>query len=100
MFAFTWDEFGFRGASVAVGLFLGTAITWIVARWKRIREYRNILRGDARDTVVIAHHLVEQGSSTGSVFVAKSFTFRCCHADKKCFSIVSRQGDQAYVQTK
>lgn len=59
MFAFTWDEFGFRGASVLVGLLLGTGITWIVARWKRIREYRNILRGDARDTVVISHHLVD-----------------------------------------
>lgn len=59
MFAFTWDEFGFRGASVLVGLLLGTGITWIVARWKRIREYRNVLRGDARDTVVISHHLVD-----------------------------------------
>ena len=59
MFAFTWDEFGFRGASVLVGLLLGTGITWVVARWKRIREYRNVLRGDARDTVVISHHLVE-----------------------------------------
>lgn len=59
MFAFSWDEFGFRGASVLVGLLLGTGITWVVARWKRIREYRNVLRGDARDTVVISHHLVE-----------------------------------------
>ncbi len=59
MFAYTWDEFGFRGASVLVGLLLGTGITWIVARWKRIREYRNVLRGDARDTVVISHHLVD-----------------------------------------
>ncbi len=59
MFAFSWDEFGFRGAGVLVGLLIGTGITWIVARWKRIREYRNILRGDARDTVVISHHLVE-----------------------------------------
>ena len=71
MFAFTWDEFGFRGASIVVGLLLGTIITWIVARWKRIREYRNILRGDARDTVVIAHHLVESvellASEEGSV---------------------------------
>ncbi len=71
MFAFSWDEFGFRGASVLVGLLVGTSITWIVARWRRLRERRNIMRGDARDTVVISHHLVETiellASQEGSV---------------------------------
>lgn len=59
MFANFWDEFGFRGISVVIGLFLGSLITWLFARWKRIQEHRKILSGDARDTVVIHHHLVE-----------------------------------------
>lgn len=59
MFAIGWDEFGFRGGSVLLGLLFGTIITWVIARWRRLREYRNVLRGDARDTVVIALHVIE-----------------------------------------
>jgi hypothetical protein len=48
-----------RGAGVVLGLVLGACITGLLAWWKRARERRRVLRGDARDTVVIAQHLVE-----------------------------------------
>ncbi|QEL20842.1 hypothetical protein [Limnoglobus roseus] len=59
MFATIWEEFGFRGASILLGLVLGAIIARLVARWQRHCERRRILKGDARDTVVIAHHIVE-----------------------------------------
>ncbi len=51
-------EFSGRGMSVVIGLLLGSVITWLLARWRRLRERRNIAHGDARDTVVIHQHLV------------------------------------------
>ncbi len=59
LYATVWEELGGRGASVAIGLLLGAAVTGTIARLKRRRERRRILDGDARDTVVISHHLVE-----------------------------------------
>jgi hypothetical protein len=53
------QELGSRGASVLLGLVLGALVTWLLQHWKRLRERRRVLRGDARDTVVIAHHVVE-----------------------------------------
>lgn len=63
MFAAIWDELGVKGVSVLLGLIVGSAITWLLARWKRISERRSVLRGDARDTVVIAYHVVESEQS-------------------------------------
>lgn len=54
-----WHEVGSRGVGVCLGLIAGTTITAIVARWKRHQERVSILRGDARDTVVISHHVIE-----------------------------------------
>jgi hypothetical protein len=54
-----YDELTGRGASTLLGIVLGGLVTWLFARWHRIRERRKILAGDARDTVVINHHLVE-----------------------------------------
>jgi hypothetical protein len=51
--------------SVFFGLILGGAATWLFARWKRFRERRSILCGDARDTVVINLHLVESAEGPG-----------------------------------
>lgn len=65
MFATVWEEFGFRGASVLLGLVLGAAIARVVHVWRRHVERRRIRTGDARDTVVIAHHVVER-SADGS----------------------------------
>ena len=53
------QELGGRGAGVLLGLVLGTLITWLVHRWKRYRDRRRVLQGDARDTVAIALHVVD-----------------------------------------
>jgi hypothetical protein len=53
------QELGSRGPSVLLGLILGAIVAWLLQRWKRLRERRRVMRGDARDTVVIAHHVVE-----------------------------------------
>jgi hypothetical protein len=47
-----------HGTNVLVGMVLGGVAAWIVAFRKRRRERLSILRGDARDTVVIQHHLL------------------------------------------
>jgi hypothetical protein len=67
-------EIGGKGVSAILGLLVGGLGTWLFARWKRYRERQNILRGDARETIVIHQHLVEKadkptadGSSTMKV---------------------------------
>lgn len=64
MFADILEELHGRGLGVLLGLVLGAVIAWIIARWKRYRERRSILQGDARDTVVIAHHLIETAAAS------------------------------------
>jgi len=59
MLADLMEELSSRGAIAVFGVIFGSAITWLLARWKRYQEHRSILRGDARDTVVIQAHLVE-----------------------------------------
>jgi hypothetical protein len=59
MFADFFDELRGRGIGVLLGLVLGALMAWLFARWRRYRERLSILKGDARDTVVINHHLVE-----------------------------------------
>src|SRR5262249_1138983 len=59
MFANIWHELGGRGMGVVLGMMLGGMLTWFISRWRRMRERRNVLRGDARDTVVINLHVVE-----------------------------------------
>jgi hypothetical protein len=54
-----FGELGGRGIGVLFGLIAGSMITWLIARWRRHLERRSILRGDARDTVVIHQHLVD-----------------------------------------
>ena len=55
------NELGGRGLATVVAFVLGGASSWLVSRWRRMRERRCILQGDARDTVVIEHHIVECG---------------------------------------
>jgi hypothetical protein len=59
-------ELGGRGVATVFGLIVGSLITAIIARWRRRRERQSILRGDARDTVVIHLHLAEAGEETDS----------------------------------
>jgi hypothetical protein len=53
------DELEGHGFSALLGLLLGAVAAWFFARWKRLQERHRLRRGDARDTVVIHHHLVE-----------------------------------------
>jgi hypothetical protein len=66
MFADIWDEFTAKGAGVVLGLVLGGVIGWMIAFWKRLQERRNIMSGDARDTIVIHHHLIETADKPGA----------------------------------
>ena len=43
------------------GLVVGGVLTWAAACRRPHRERLSALRGDARDTVVVHHHLVEPG---------------------------------------
>jgi hypothetical protein len=61
MFATLLDELTGKGIGIILGLLIGASTTWLIARWKRLRERQSILRGDARDTVVINQHLVDTG---------------------------------------
>jgi hypothetical protein len=53
------DELTAKGLGPLLGLILGSGMTWLYARWKRYRERQSILEGDARDTVVINFHILE-----------------------------------------
>jgi hypothetical protein len=55
------NELSGRGLGVVIGLVAGGLITLLVSRWRRHRQRQSVMRGDARDTVVIHHHLVEPG---------------------------------------
>ena len=58
MFAEILREIGGRGFGVMFGLLIGSTSAWFVSRLRRRRERQSILQGDARDTVVIAQHIV------------------------------------------
>lgn len=59
MLASIFDAFAGHTAVALLGLVSGSVITWLVGRWKRYKQRQSILRGEALDTVVIQHHLVE-----------------------------------------
>ena len=47
------------GFGPLLGVTVGAATTWGIARWRRRAERRKLEMGDARDTIVIQQHLVE-----------------------------------------
>jgi hypothetical protein len=59
LFDFFTLELGGRGAATLLAFLLGGFASWALGRWRRRRQRLSILRGDARDTVVIQHHIVE-----------------------------------------
>lgn len=59
MWAEILQELQGRGAGVLLGMLLGTLFASVVAILKRRAERRCVLHGDARDTVVIAQHVIE-----------------------------------------
>jgi len=56
-------EFGGKGFSVVLGLILGGLLTWLAGYWRRYQQRKSVIEGDARDTVVIHHHLIERTAS-------------------------------------
>jgi len=82
MLADVVNELWNRGIGVVFGVVAGSVITYFIARWKRMQERRSILKGDARDTVVIHQHLVESkevptADGKGRMRVATSLRMRC-----------------------
>jgi hypothetical protein len=59
MLAMDPGELALRALLALTGLVVGGLIAWFYAHRRRRRERLNILSGDARDTVVIHHHIVE-----------------------------------------
>jgi hypothetical protein len=73
MFAFDiFGELTGKGAAAVFGIIVGTAVTWMIARWRRMQDRASILRGDARDTVVIHQHLVETAEVPAAGGVGKT----------------------------
>lgn len=52
------DDLSSRGTVAVLGMLSGALLTWLLEHWKRHKEYQCIIRGDARDMVVIHQHLV------------------------------------------
>jgi hypothetical protein len=59
MMAHLFDELSGRGLAGVAGVVAGSFSTWAVSRWKRHQQKHSVLVGDARDTIVVAQHLVE-----------------------------------------
>jgi hypothetical protein len=53
-------EFSGKGFSVFLGLILGGLLTLLAVYWRRYKQRQSIIQGDARDTVVIHHHIIER----------------------------------------
>jgi hypothetical protein len=60
-----FDELSRHGLMALIGAVGGGILTWFAARWRRRKERLSILRGDARDTVVIQLHIVTATEAGG-----------------------------------
>jgi hypothetical protein len=60
-----FDELSRHGIMAVIGAIGGGIVTWFAARWKRRKERLSILRGDARDTIVIQQHIVTATEAGG-----------------------------------
>jgi hypothetical protein len=63
MFDFITRELSGRGIATLLAFILGGLVSWGLGFWRRRRQRQSILRGDARDTIVIEHHFVEVAES-------------------------------------
>lgn len=75
LLAFTLDLEG-RLFGVLFGLSVGSLITWVLATWRRNAARRDVLRGDARDTLVIEQHIIERGTAADGRPVPKRLRIR------------------------
>lgn len=54
-----FHDFAGRSLAGVLGMLLGSIIAFLTARWRRHRQHQELLRGNAQETIVIEHHLVE-----------------------------------------
>jgi hypothetical protein len=60
-----FDELSRHGLLAAIGMLCGGILTWLGTRLRRRKERLSILRGDARDTIVIQLHIVTATEAGG-----------------------------------
>jgi len=53
-------EFSGKGFSVLLGLVVGGLLTWLASHWRRYKQRQSVMEGDARDSVVIHHHIIDR----------------------------------------
>ncbi len=46
---------------IALGLTVGSLVTWVLTKYRLAKARKSVLRGDARELLVIEQHLVERG---------------------------------------
>ena len=71
-----FDELSRHGLMAVIGAVIGAIVTWFAARWRRHKERLSILRGDARDTIVIQQHIVTAADGPGGKRVPKTLRIR------------------------
>src|SRR4051812_5376126 len=83
------SELSSRGAVGLLSMISGFLLSWFLTRWKRHKEWQSILHGDARDTVVIEHHLVTatdvpNPSGNGTIKVPATLRIRSLGQSELC----------------
>lgn len=74
MFTVMLHEVSGRGLGVLLGMAVGSLTTAFIARRRRMKERQSILKGDARDTIVIHQHVLEPTQVTAASGEIKSVT--------------------------
>ncbi len=74
VFTVMLHEVSGRGLGVLLGMAVGSLTTAFIARRRRMKERQSILKGDARDTIVIHQHVLEPTQITTASGEVKSVT--------------------------
>lgn len=87
MFDSMLHEVSGRSLGVLLGMLVGSLTTFFIARWRRMKERRLILDGDARDTVVIHYHAIDAtqiADEKGSPRTVKTLRVRTLGQSELC----------------
>jgi hypothetical protein len=72
-----FDELSRHGIMAVIGALGGGILTWLGTRWRRRKERLSILRGDARDTIVVQQHIVTaEAPNSGGKKVPRTLRIR------------------------
>jgi hypothetical protein len=74
VFTVMLHEVSGRSFGVLLGMAVGSLTTAFIARRRRMKERQSILKGDARDTIVIHQHVLEPTQVTTASGETKSVT--------------------------